>query len=461
MPARILVVDDDQATRRMLSLGLRSEGREISLAANLAEAMTSARVFDPQVVLTDLDMAGGNGIELCRCFGDAWPDVPVIVVTAFGSMASAIEAVRVGAHDFITKPFDIDGLSLVVDRALQHYALKAEVKRLRAAVGQAGWGDDILGTSPAALEMRAMLERVARADATVLITGETGTGKEVAARALHQHGRRRGGPFVAVNCSALPEALLESELFGHVRGAFTDARTSRSGVFNEANNGTLFLDEIGDISPADQAKLLRALEERRVRPVGGDGEIPFDARIVAATHRDLEQAVVAGEFREDLFYRLNVIHVAVPPLRSRGGDVLLLAQHFLTQFAGQQAAGVVGLSEFAAERLLAYPWPGNVRELRNAIERAVALARFDHLRAEDLPERIRRFEPAHVLVAGDDLEELVSLEEVEKRYILKVMQAAGGNKSLAAQTLGVSRRTLYRKLGEYDADDKLGQGAPS
>ena len=203
-----------------------------------------------------------------------------------------------------------------------------------------------------------------------------------------------------------------------------------------------------------QAKLLRALEERRVRPVGGDGEVPFDARIVAATNRDLEQAVQAGEFREDLFYRLNVVHVAIPPLRSRGSDVLVLAQHFLTQFAGQSPLDIVGLSESAAERLLAYPWPGNIRELRNAVERAVALAQFDHLRAEDLPERIRRFEPRHVLVAGDDLEELVSLEEVEKRYILKVMQAAGGNKSLAAQTLRVSRRTLYRKLGEYGTDSQ-------
>jgi two-component system response regulator HydG len=225
-------------------------------------------------------------------------------------------------------------------------------------------------------------------------------------------------------------------------------------MFMEADRGTLFLDEIGDMPPAVQAKLLRALEERRVRPVGGDGEVPFDVRIIAATNRDLEQAVQSGEFREDLFYRLNVVHVAVPPLRSRGSDVLLLAQHFLTQFAGQAGREVVGLSEPAAERLLAYPWPGNIRELRNAIERAVALARFDHLRAEDLPERIRHFEPRYVLVAGDDLEELVSLEEVEKRYILKVMQAAGGNKSLAAQTLGVSRRTLYRKLGEYGTDSQ-------
>jgi two-component system, NtrC family, response regulator HydG len=454
MAARILVVDDDQATCRMIALGLRGAGREVAAASTIAEAGEIARQFEPQVVLTDLNMTGGSGIELCRQFGDAWPDVPIIVVTAFGSMTSAIEAMRAGAYDFITKPFDIEALVLVVERALQHHALRSEVKRLRAAVGEAGWGDDIIGKSPVVLEMRAMLERVASTDATVLISGETGTGKEVAARALHHHGRRRSGPFVAVNCSALPEALLESELFGHVKGAFTDARSSRPGMFMEADKGTLFLDEIGEMPPAVQAKLLRALEERRVRPVGGDGEVPFDARIVAATNRDLEQAIQSGDFREDLFYRLNVVHVEIPPLRSRGSDVLLIGQHFLKQFAGRSSLEVVGLSASAAERLLAYPWPGNIRELRNAIERAVALAEFDHLRAEDLPERIRHFEPRHVLVAGDDLEELVSLEEVEKRYILKVMQAAGGNKSLAAQTLRVSRRTLYRKLGEYAPDSQ-------
>jgi DNA-binding NtrC family response regulator len=449
MLGRVLVVDDDQATGRMIALGLRAEGHAVDVAASVAEASELAKAFEPQVVLTDLNMTGGTGLDLCRTFADSWPDVPVIVVTAFGSMNAAVEAMRAGAYDFITKPFDIEALTLVVERALQHHALKSEVKRLRAAVGQATWGGDIIGESAAVLEMRSMLERISNSEATALITGETGTGKEVAARVLHHQGRRRAGPFVAVNCSALPEALLESELFGHVKGAFTDAKGSRPGMFVEADRGTLFLDEVGEIPIGVQAKLLRAVEERRVRPVGGDGEVSFDARIIAATNRDLDQAVQNGTFREDLFYRLNVVHVAIPPLRSRGSDVLLLAQHFLAQFARRSQVEVVALSPSAAERLLAYPWPGNIRELRNAIERAVALTRFDHVRAEDLPERVRQFEPRHVLVAGDDLDELVSLEEVEKRYILKVLQAAGGNKSLAAHTLGVSRRTLYRKLGEY------------
>jgi DNA-binding NtrC family response regulator len=450
--ARVLVVDDDEATRHMILQWLRAEGKEVALASNVTEAVGVAKDFEPEVVLTDLNMNGGSGIELCRRFADSWPDTPVIVITAFGSMAAAIDAMRAGAYDFIPKPFDIEALAIAVERAYQHHKLKGELKRLRAAVGQDGWEHDILGNSSAVVEMRSMLERVSRTEATVLITGETGTGKEIAARVLHQRGRRRAGPFVALNCSALPEALLESELFGHIKGAFTDARERRAGVFLEADKGTLFLDEIGDMPSAVQAKLLRALEERKVRPLGAAGEVPFDTRIVAATNRDLEDAVQNGTFREDLYYRLNVVHVAVPPLRSRGGDVLLLAQHFLQQFANRSRPEVVGLAESAAERLLTYPWPGNIRELRNAIERGVALTHFDHLRADDLPERIRDFQPRHVLVAGDDLEELVSLHEVEKRYVLQVLQAAAGNKSLAAHTLGISRRTLYRKLGEYGVE---------
>lgn len=452
MSARILVVDDDVATRRLLLQWLKAESHEVVAAASLAEALQVAANVEPQVVITDLNMPGGTGIDLCRRLADVWPDSPVIVITAFGSMAVAVEAMRAGAFDFITKPFDVEALSLAVERALQHHRLKSEVKRLRAATGQAGWDDEVVGKSSAVLEMRSLLERVSKSDATVLITGETGSGKEVAARVLHRHSRRRAGPFVALNCSAVPETLLESELFGHAKGAFTDARSARPGVFLEAHHGTLFLDEVGDLPATMQAKLLRALEERTVRPVGGVGEVAFDARIVAATNRDLEGAIDDGTFREDLYYRLNVVHVSVPPLRTREGDVLLLGQRFLQQFASQSRPEVLGISESAARQLTVYPWPGNIRELRNAIERGVALTRFDHIRAEDLPDRIRGYEPQHVLVAADSLEDLVSLHEVEKRYVLKVMQAAGGNKSLAAQTLGVSRRTLYRKLGEYGVE---------
>jgi two-component system response regulator HydG len=436
----------------MIELGLRSEGYEVSASRSAREALEAARTFEPNVVLTDINMGATSGLELCRLLNEQWPDVPVVVITAFGSMETAILAMRAGAYDFITKPFDIEALALALSRAFQHHQLKSEVKRLRAAVGQAGWGDDLIGTSVPMLELRALLERIAHTDTTVLVTGETGTGKEVVARVLHQHGKRRNGPFVAVNCSALPEALLESTLFGHVRGAFTDARQARQGLFLEAHGGTLFLDEIGEMPAGLQPKLLRALEARCVRALGADSETPFDARIIAATNRDLDDAVQEGRFREDLYYRLNVLHVALPALRSRGGDVIALAQHFLDQFAQQSERPVLGISEAAARKLAGYPWPGNVRELRNSIERAVALTRFDHIAADDLPDRIKNFEPRHVLVAGDDLAEMAPLEEVERRYILRVLQAAGGNKSLAAQHLGVSRRTLYRKLGEYGAE---------
>jgi two-component system response regulator HydG len=435
----------------MIELGLRSEGHEVESVQSAHTALDRARTFEPQVVITDFNMPGTDGLALCGQLSERWPDVPVIVITAFGTMETAILAIRAGAYDFITKPFDIDALALAVERAFQHHELKSEVKRLRAAVGEEGWGGALLGTSPAIMEVRGLLQRFARTDATVLVTGESGTGKEVVARLLHASGPRKNGPFVAVNCAALPEALLESELFGHVRGAFTDARGNRSGLFAMANRGTLLLDEIGEMPLGLQTKLLRVLEERRVRPLGSSSELPVDVRVIAATNRDLEQAVLDGAVREDLYYRLNVLHVHLPPLRSRGSDVLLLAQSFLDGFAQGSGQPVQGISKAAAERLLAYPWPGNVRELRNCMERAVALTRFDHVAVDDLPERVRAFESRHVIVAGDDLDELATLADVEKRYILRTLEAAGGNKSFAAQRLGISRKTLYRKLSEYGA----------
>jgi two-component system response regulator HydG len=302
-----------------------------------------------------------------------------------------------------------------------------------------------------------LVERIADSDASVLITGESGTGKEVVARALHRGGRRKDGPFVAINCAALPETLLESELFGHERGAFTDARAARSGLFVQANGGTLFLDEIGELPLPLQPKLLRALQERVVRPLGGEREIPFDVRLVAATNRDLDTAVHDGRFREDLYFRVNVIHVPLPPLRARGGDILLLAQTFVGAYGARSGKQVTGLSPQAAERLLAYAWPGNVRELENCIERAIALAQHDQILPDDLPEKIRDYRRSHVLVASDDPAELVPLEEVERRYILRVLEAVGGNKSQAAQVLGLGRKTLYRKLEEYGEHARVEQ----
>jgi two-component system response regulator HydG len=286
----------------------------------------------------------------------------------------------------------------------------------------------------------------------VLITGETGTGKEVVARAIHRRSRRRSGPFVAVSCAAMPEHLLESELFGHVKGAFTDARTARRGLFLQAQDGTLFLDEIGELPLGLQAKLLRALQERTLRPVGGDQELPFDVRLVSATNRDLESAIAAGAFRDDLYYRLNVVQVPLPPLRSRASDVLLLGQHFLERFARSADKAVTGIAPDCAERLLDYSWPGNVRELSNAIERAVALTQYQKITVSDLPEKVRAFKRSHVLVASEDPAELVSMEEVERRYVLRVLEAAGGNKTQAARILGFDRKTLYAKLKAYGVD---------
>jgi two-component system response regulator HydG len=291
-----------------------------------------------------------------------------------------------------------------------------------------------------------MIERVADSETTVLVTGESGTGKELVAQALHRRSRRREHPFVAINCAAMPEGLLESELFGHTRGAFTDAKSDQVGLFLQANGGTLFLDEIGDMPLTLQPKLLRVLQERSVRPLGARAWTPIDVRLIAATNRDLESAIEEGRFREDLYYRVNVVHIALPPLRSRAGDVLPLAQHFLRLFASRTEKSVVGISAAAAEKLVAYSWPGNVRELQNCIERAVTLARYDQLAAEDLPEKVRKYRSAHVLVPGDDPSELAPLEEVDRRYIVRVMEAVGGNKTAAARILGLDRKRLYRML---------------
>ena len=451
MNERVLVVDDERAMCDVLDTGLREKGFEPRCTTSASEALELLATTEFDAVVTDLHMRGMNGLELCERIVANRPDVPVVVITAFGSLETAIGAIRVGAYDFITKPLEIDALALVLERAVERRHLAEEVKRLRGLVQTSERFEEMVGTSPAMREVYGLLERITDSDASVLVTGESGTGKEIVARALHRRSRRRRGPFVALNCAAMPEPLLESELFGHVRGAFTDARASRTGLFLQASGGTLLLDEIGELPLSLQPKLLRALQERAVRPVGGDAEMPFDARLIATTNRDLESAIEEGQFRDDLYFRINVIRVHLPPLRARGSDVLLLAQHFLAHHAERAGKRVTGLSPAAAERLLAYAWPGNVRELQNCIERAVALARYQEIAVDDLPEKIRAYRSSHVLLASDDPSELVPLEEVERRYILRVMEAVGGNKTIAAQVLGVGRKTLYRKLEQYGA----------
>jgi len=444
---RVLVVDDDADMCRLVEATLAARGFDVVWRTTAADAFAVVESADLDAVVTDLELPETSGLALCERIVAHRPDVPVTVLTAFGSFDTAVAALRAGAWDFITKPPQPDVLAHTVARAVEHRALRGQIRRLREAVADARRVGGLLTASASMAPVLDLVARVADADASVLVVGESGTGKELVARALHDRGRRAAGPFVAVNCAAVPEALLESELFGHVRGAFTGAAAARPGLFTEANGGTLFLDEIGELPLPLQPKLLRALQERRVRPVGADTEVPFDARIVAATHHDLDAAVAAGRFRQDLHFRLDVIRVELPPLRARGNDVLLLAQHFVERCAAATGTRVLGLSPSAARQLLRYPWPGNVRELQNCIERAVALARFDRIGVEDLPEKVRRARPAPPAAAEGA--ELVPLAEVERRHILRVLASVGRNRTRAAAILGVDRKTLYRKLRSY------------
>jgi DNA-binding NtrC family response regulator len=378
-----------------------------------------------------------------------YPGVPVLVMTAFGSLETAVAAIRAGAYDFVTKPVEMDLLVAALNRALNQRDLELQVKRLSQTVERSQPFEEMIGESPVMRELFDQLHRIAETDATVLIHGESGTGKELVARALSKRSCRAAGPFLAVNCSALPETLLESELFGHARGAYTDARSDREGLFVQANGGTLLLDEIGDMSLSLQPKLLRAIEERRIRPVGGDHEIAFDVRLIVSTNHDLETAKDEGRFREDLFYRINVIQVELPPLRARGTDVLLIARHFVERFASRFGKPVVGIAESTAKKLLSYDWQGNVRELRNAMERAVVLTQLEKISVEDLPEKIRDHQGSRLFIAGDSPIDLPPLDEMERRYILHVLQSVSDNRTMAARILGVARRTLYRKLESY------------
>ena len=454
MQNRVLIIDDDESMREVLQEALSQRNFEVTSRGSADEALRLLTEHEIDVVVTDFNMPTMTGVELCRRIIANREDLPVIVMTAFGSMETSVAAIRAGAYDFVTKPLEIDDLVMTIERALKHRTLREEVKRLKSAVDDAHRFDEILGASAPMKKVYDLVSRVAESDTSVLITGESGTGKELVARALHQKSGRKDGPFVAVNCAAMPESLLESELFGHVKGAFTDARQSRTGLFVQASRGTLFLDEIGEMPAGMQAKLLRALQERSVRPVGGDGEIAFDTRILAATNRDLETEVEEKRFREDLFYRINVVRIHLPPLRTRGSDVLVLAQHYLKRYASQGKAKVVGMTSAAADKLLNYTWPGNVRELQNCVERAVALARLDQIGVDDLPEKIRDFKSTRVVVESEDPADLLSMDEVERRYVLRVLDAVGGNKTLAAQVLGFDRRTLYRKLDAYGLGEK-------
>jgi len=452
VPGRVLIVDDDRSMCELIEADLTSRGipSEWRTSAEDAIRLVNEKPFD--VVLTDLQMPGLNGLALCERIVANRPDIPVVVMTAFGSLQTAVAAIRVGAYDFVSKPVELDMLALTLERAIQHRSLSEQVRVLSDRVAQSNRFSKLLGESPVMQRLFDELRRVADTDASVLITGESGTGKELVAKALHEQSKRHARPFVAINCAALPETLLESELFGHKRGAFTDAISDKRGLFVQADGGTLFLDELGEFPLALQPKLLRALEGRTVRPVGSEQEQPFDVRLISATNRDLETAVEEKRFREDLYFRINVIQIKLPPLRSRGADVLLLAQHYLQEFAKASGKKIVGLSDATARKLMDYSWPGNVRELRNAIERAVALTQFERLAVDDLPDKIRNYRGTHLELAGDNPSELMTMEEVERRYIQHVLNVTHNNRTQTAQILGFDRKTLYRKLKQMGQD---------
>jgi DNA-binding NtrC family response regulator len=457
----VLIVEDEPDTATLLAESLRRRGFHVDAVYSGEACLEYLQRERVDVVVTDVRMPGMSGLELCEKLRDQYPDLLPLVITGVGGLETVIEAIRAGAYDYITKPVKVDALEIAVGRAIEHLELQRELKRLRTA-NAAMAIDGIAGESDAIKETVAMIKRVADSDATVLITGESGTGKELVARALHHLSPRREQPFVAVNCAAVPAPLLESELFGHVRGAFTDAKKSRPGLFAQAGAGTIFLDEIGEMPLEMQVKLLRVLQDHRVRPVGGDEEMPFQARVLTATNRDLEREVTDKRFREDLFYRINVVEIPVPPLRARGNDILVLAQYFLDQIAKRIKKPVQGISAPAARLLMSYDWPGNVRELENCMERAVALCRLDEVTVDDLPDKLQQHEKQKVVISTASPSELITLDEMERRYVRQVLGAVGGNKTHAARILGIDRRSLYRRLepGQQPPDEGGPQTEP-
>jgi DNA-binding NtrC family response regulator len=453
---RVLVAEDDRVARDLLCEILRGEGYEVEAVDDGAGAIERASAGRYDLVVSDVRMERSDGLEVLKVFADKAPDTPVILITAFGDVTGAMEAIQRGAYDYVSKPFNVEELKLTVGRALERKRLVAAQK---AVPGENKTHlQDIVGKSPVMLEVYKLVARVAGSTATVLVQGESGTGKELVARAIHTHSPRAGAPFVPVNCTALTESLLESELFGHARGAFTGAVAAKRGLFEMANGGTMFLDEIGDMGPKMQAQLLRTLQDGEVRPVGGSEAIRVDVRLVCATNKDLDDEVKTGRFREDLYFRINVVTVRLPPLRERREDVTILVAHFLHKLAHREHRDPAAMSPEALKLLTGYPWPGNVRELENAIERAVAVAKGNVILPSDLPPEVGGSASGGVPAPGGEsgggggglIADRPTLAELERRYIQLVLAENGGNKKKAAEKLGIDRRTLYRALERGD-----------
>ncbi len=466
---RVLVAEDDRVARDLLCEILRADNFEVEAVDDGAGAVERAQAGRYDLVVSDVRMERTSGFDVLKAFTERSPGTPVILITAFGDVAGAMEAIQRGAYDYVSKPFNVEELRLTVARALERRRLIAEQKAAPATAPTTKI-EDIVGKSAVMLDVYKLVARVAATSATVLVTGESGTGKELVARAIHTHSPRVGDPFVPVNCTALTESLLESELFGHARGAFTGAVSSKRGLFEMADGGTLFLDEIGDMGPKMQAQLLRTLQDGEVRPVGSTESIKVDVRLVCATNRDLEAEVKAGKFREDLYFRINVVTIKLPPLRDRPGDIPILVAHFLAKLGRREGRAPATMSADALQALQAHSWPGNVRELENAIDRAVAVAKDGVILPSDLPPEIgarrRAGSDSGATAPGAEhgiIGDRPTLAELERRYIDLVLGECGGNKKKAAERLGIDRRTLYRALeraglaSEGDADDVDGR----
>ncbi len=450
--ARILIIDDERRIRRVLAMLLHDHGHEAVEAPTGEAAIEVLGESSIDLALIDYSLPGIDGIETFKALRERDPKISAIFMTAYGSIRSAVDAMRTGAFDYLTKPFDNDELLIAVGRALQVRSLSEEVETLRAELSRSYGFDEIIGISREMREIFRLMTKMAATDATVLILGESGTGKELVARAIHRRSNRAHGPFVAINCSAVPATLIESEFFGHERGAFTDAKEARAGKFEQAHGGTIFLDEVGDLPTEAQAKLLRVLEHHEVTRLGARRTIPVDVRVLAATNKDLESAVAQNQFRDDLYWRLNVLSVRLPPLRERGEDLGLLIDHAFERLNRELGMRVTAMAPEARNLLLAHTWPGNVRELENTLRRALVLAEDGTLRARDLPPRIRGDAPG---ASGNDgvltLAEAVSraTERVERAIIESTLREQGGNRTTAAEVLGIDRRTLYRKMKLY------------
>jgi DNA-binding NtrC family response regulator len=450
----ILVVDDDVGAQRALMQVLQKEGYSVDGAASAAIALQKLREHPVDLLITDIRMERMDGMELMREVRTRWPDMPVIIMTAFASIDTAIRSIHEGAYDYVSKPYEIGELRLTVRRALEQSRLVKENQVLRQNILEEQDPNlQMIGMSPQMIEVYKIIARVATTGTTVLLQGESGSGKELVARAIHANSGRRKSPFVAVNCGALSETLLESELFGHVRGAFTGASYLKQGLFESANRGTVFLDEIGETSPNMQTRLLRVLEEREVQRVGHMEKIPVDIRVIAATNRPLQELVTSGQFREDLYYRLNVVTINVPPLRERSTDLPLLFDYFLKRHCRRMGKTIAVHAE-VLEMLAAYSWPGNVRELENIIERAITLNTTGILTAADFTEHFRESRRMSTVFP----QELVPLEEIERQYILHVVQRCSGNMSRAAEVLQIDRRTLYRMVERFGGREAKMQG---